>query len=242
MGRVLKATRRKPKMNNQRQTMQSTPLLDSAPSRCLPSRETQNLKQTDSAAAGARLQNRDGFWELTFNNQTTVLPQDHSLFFVAVLLSEPAAQPLSAPALARKVFHAYGSHPDFLYGGIDWLRLHTDESDLAAILRLRRDALESLLEREDELEILKAEASRELASVYELIEALPFIARRNAEQAIRFLLDELRRLYVNLSAAVNLRGEPDEPVRLFALHLLCHILIPSLITESNDSETQLSTL
>jgi hypothetical protein len=251
MGCVLKATRREPKTKMNRQIMQSnlSTLLGPLPSRRLPEPPSSSdreagvpLQDAPNSHVPCSLENRDGFWELTINGGSAVLPQNHSLFFVAVLLSETSSEPLSVSALARKVFQAFGSHPDFVYGGLEWLRLHSDESELAAILRLKREALEKLLEREDELEILRAEAQRELESVCQLLEALPFLVRRNAEQSTAYLLKELCRLHATLTTAVNQRGEPNEPVRQFALHLLCHILMPSLLSESPEGLTQFTAI
>src|SRR5438046_1684491 len=103
------------------------------------------------------LENRDGFWELTSGDHMAVLPQNHVWFFVAVLLNNESAQSLSVRELSRKVFATFGAHPDFIYGGARWLRLHLDESELAQILRLRQEALERLLDRNNELEIIKHE-------------------------------------------------------------------------------------
>ena len=191
---------------------------------------TPSEAKSNAAPSPCALENRDGFWELTIDGQTAILPQNHSLFFVATLLSE--TQPISIADLASKVFATYASHPDFIYGGAEWLRLHSNDAELAAILRLKMEALEKLLERQDELEILKAEAQRELEAVCDLLEILPFLARGNAEQSAAFLFNELRSLRAGMARAVNLRGEPNEPIRHFAI--LCHLLIPTIVTNPEN--------
>jgi hypothetical protein len=211
---VSPAPDRKTKNRTKRKNMQITV------SKVRPSSETK------PSSAPCALENRDGFWELTIDGQTAVLPQNHALFFVATLLGEQ--QPISIADLARKVFATYANHPDFIYGGAEWLRLHFNEAELAAILRLKVEALEKLLERQDELEILKAEAQRELEAVCDLLEILPFLARRNAGQSAAFLFNQLQTLRAAMARAVNLRGEPNEPIRHFAI--LCHLLIPTIVT------------
>jgi hypothetical protein len=135
---------------------------------------------------------------------------------------------MSIPALAREVFQKFGAHPDFLHGGANWLLLHADEPDLSGVLRMRQSELETILDSAGELEILKAEATRELEMVYALQETLPLSERQCSPDSQAFVVNELRALHSSLALAVTPRGEPDTAARLFAIHILVHILIPSL--------------
>src|SRR5213594_2864070 len=110
------------------------------------------------------LRNRDGFWELTFDGRTAVLKQNQALFYVAWLLAHAPAQPLAAPVLAARVYEAFGTHEDFREDGVSgaWQPAALEG---AKVLRVRQQALEAIVDSEDELEPVKAEALRELEEV-----------------------------------------------------------------------------
>src|SRR4051812_28718071 len=57
--------------------------------------------------------NTDGFWELTFSGQHALVPQHQGLFYVAYLLANPHAEPITAMDLTAEVFERFGEHEDF---------------------------------------------------------------------------------------------------------------------------------
>jgi hypothetical protein len=179
------------------------------------------------------LQNTDGFWELTFNGSTAVLPHHQILFHVAWLLAKRPADPakpwvasITSTKLAAKVFDTFRSHFDFRYDA--WSRIGTDGDPLAEILRHKQLALEAILDREDELEPIKAEALRELTAVYELQERYVADVAQARDAFAQHLMASLLGLYKRLAAATDLRGYPNHVLRSFALHLLVHLIMPSI--------------
>jgi hypothetical protein len=182
------------------------------------------------------LQNTDGFWELTFNGPTAVLPHNQILFHVAWLLAHPAKRPadpakpwvgsITSTKLAAKVFDTFRYHLDFRYDA--FAVIGTDGDPLAEILRHKQLALEAILDRDDELEPIKAEALRELTAVYELQERYVASVAKTQDAFAQHLMAALWGLYKRLSAATDLRGYPNHVLRSFGLHLLVHLIMPSI--------------
>ncbi len=69
--------------------------------------------QPARAPANFSLANHDGFWELTFDGQRAVLPQDQGLFYFAWLLEHPGEPAISAHELAMRVHKKFDLHSDF---------------------------------------------------------------------------------------------------------------------------------
>jgi len=170
------------------------------------------------------LRNTDGFWELTFDGQSAVLRQHPALFYVAWLLADPPAAPVPAHVLAAKVADLFAMHSDFFRTRF-WIALPQEQ--FAQVLVHQQQALEAILEREDELEPVKEEALRELSAVYEMHKHCLTQIATSAQRAAEVLADGLRSLHASLATAVDGRGNPHPVLRPFAFHLLVHLLMPS---------------
>ena len=72
------------------------------------------------------LQNRFGFWELTFDGQFAVVPQAQGLFYLAWLLAHPSAAPIHGHELAIKVHDLFGEHEDFGQA-MPWIGEHRND-------------------------------------------------------------------------------------------------------------------
>jgi hypothetical protein len=179
------------------------------------------------------LRNDDGFWELTFNGCDAILTQEQALFYVAFLLANPGRlfEPLE---LAEKVFALYGAHQDFRQN-MPWVERRLQQTQVARVLRLKQETLEAILERGGEIEPVKAEVLRELAAIYELQKAaetqIAVEAETTAEATGNVILCSLYRLQLSLANGPVLKSQkadPQNPIRPFAVHLLRHLLIPTI--------------
>jgi hypothetical protein len=99
-----------------------------------------------------------GFWELTFERRNAVLKHEQGALYVVRLLLHPPPEPIHALALeARSIDGQHGGADEI----IQQRSLGLDDAE--TILRLRRQqrALAAMLEDEQEIEPVKAEARRE---------------------------------------------------------------------------------
>jgi len=170
------------------------------------------------------LSNTDGFWELTFGGQRAVLPQHQGFFYVAFLLANPHAAPIPATDLAAEVFEEFGEHEDFR-PAIPCR--DNGDSRLAKILLQKQNRLEAIVDRDDEDDVVKLEALRELIVIDEFKHLHFSQIAREAKNAGEMVSDILRELHAMLAAAVDIRGNPHWAVRDFAMHLLHYVLRPS---------------
>jgi hypothetical protein len=183
------------------------------------------------------LQNRFGFWELTFDGQFAVVPQDQGLFYVAWLLSHPCAAPIHGYELASEVYDLFGEHQDFR-PGLSRPGQHREEAQIARSLIRRQKVLEAILDSEDELDPVKAEALRELVLLQETQKACFAQFADTLETTARIVVNGLLDLHARLTAAVNTLGNPHPVGRAFAHHLLVHLLIPSNRASAQDHTTR----
>jgi hypothetical protein len=183
-----------------------------------------NVGVTNVGVRSKRVQNTDGFWELSFAGQRAVLPQHQGLFFVAFLLGNPHGAPIPAADLAVEVFERFGEHEDFHPPIPEYLQ---DHSRVAKILLRKEKRLESIVDREGEEEFVRLEALRELMVLDELKRIYFSEIARKAKDAGEVVSEALRELHTMLANAVDIRGEPHRLIRDFAMHLLHYVLMPS---------------
>jgi hypothetical protein len=175
------------------------------------------------------LANTDGFWELSFCGESAVLKQDQALFYLLFLLSRPGV-PISAPALSLEVFRAFHQHLDF---DLDFpsLPLPDQLSEIALVLQNKAKRLEAVLDSEDQLEPVKQEVSHELADLYSLQNSPDFNFHTYCESTSQLIFDNLCRLTGNLLSAKHVNGSPHPLIRAFGLHLVSHLILPSLLCD-----------
>jgi hypothetical protein len=167
------------------------------------------------------LRNEFGFWELTFNGQCAVLRCEPGAAYVAWLLENRPAQPISSLELAAKISGAtcpcFGSeqvfHPDKAAATLFWLR--------------KQHELEMLVDNEDTLDPVKEEAWRELEAIYAYQKTNPSRASHDAQAAARTVRAALEDFCRHLARARNLRGEPHPLACAFAKYIHEHVLEPS---------------
>jgi len=146
---------------------------------------------------------------------------------VAFLLAHPG-QSFLPLELAEKVYELYGAHEDFRQN-LPGIEARLLQARNAEVLLLKERTLEAILDSEDAIEPVKAEALRELASIYALQEAAQTEEAQSMESAGHVILSGLYRLYLSLADGPRtLHPDPHNPVRPFAKHLLRHLLIPTI--------------
>jgi hypothetical protein len=168
--------------------------------------------------------NTDGFWELAFSGQRAILPQHQGLFYVAFLLANPHAAPITAMDLAAEVFEQFGEHDDFRPPIPKGYR---DGAQVAKILLRKEKRLEAIVDREDEEDVVRIEALRELIVLDEFKRIYFSQVAHDATNAGEAVSDTLRELHAMLATAVDTRGNPHRVIRDFAMHLLHYVLMPS---------------
>jgi hypothetical protein len=167
-----------------------------------------------------------GFWKLRFEGKEAVFKHELGALYVACLLLEPPRQPIHGVALALKARAKPGASAG--PGGVveqRSLRLE-DAATLRALWRRQRE-LEQVLEDENEIEPVKAEALRELEEVIAFLRKSPWQARDGAERCVRAVAAAIKRLHAHLAAAVDAEGRPHAVLQGFAGHLHEYLLVPS---------------
>ena len=101
--------------------------------------------------------------------------------------------------------------------------------DAAAVRALwrRQRALERVLEDDDAIEPVKAEALRELEEVTEFLRKSAWRSRGGAERCVEAVGKAIRRLYRHLCGGRDGAGMPHPVLQGFGRHLHEYLLIPS---------------
>jgi hypothetical protein len=105
--------------------------------------------------------------------------------------------------------------------------LGLDEADAVRNLRRRERELEALLDDDDEIEPVKAEALRELEAIADFMRQHPWRSRDCVQKCAREVRLAIRCLHARLAVAVDAERKPDAVLQAFARHLDEHLLIPS---------------
>ena len=183
-----------------------------------------------------------GVWELVLAGQPALLKHEQGIFYVAWLLTHPPQEPIHAVALAAKALAYYDDGPvattitDPATGRtlvvernatLQQRNLALDDAEAAARLRRKQHELEAILDDEDQIEPVKAEARRDLAAICAFQRKHLAGYRGSTERCVRSIGFALRRFHRRLANAVDGRGNPHPVLRPFAEHLRQHLLIPS---------------
>jgi hypothetical protein len=152
------------------------------------------------------------------------VPQHQGLFYVAYLLANPHAAPITAMDLAAEVFEQFGEHEDFRPPIPKGYR---DGAQVVKILLHKEKRLEAIVDREDEDDVVRIEALRELIVLDELTRVYFSRIAHEATNAGEAVSETLRELHTTLATAVDARGNPHPVIRDFAMHLLHYVLMPS---------------
>jgi hypothetical protein len=183
-----------------------------------------------------------GFWELAFAGQGAVFKHEQGAFYVAHLLLHPSAEPIHGLALALEIKARYGQPdgtaeiPDPMSGRLVPIAhnatmqersLGLDEAEAVRNLRRKQRELEALLEDEDQIEPVKAEAERGLEAIYQLQKHNAPRIRTSAEKAADAVGKAIKRLYRHLANSLDTHGNPHTVLRSFAEHLKQYLLVPS---------------
>jgi hypothetical protein len=134
-----------------------------------------------------------GFWELTFQGRRAIFKHELGALYVASLLLDPPPEPMHAVALALKAREMCGEAA----GAREVVQQRSMGLDDAAAVRAlwrRQRTLERVLEDDDEIEPVKAEAVRELEEVSEFLCKSPWRSRGGAERCVRAVTVAVKRL------------------------------------------------
>ncbi len=167
-----------------------------------------------------------GFWQLTFAGRQAIFKHELGALYVACLLLDPPREPIHAVALALKAKDTSGpaAGPDQV---VQQRSLGLDDAAAVRALWRRQRALERVLEDDQEIEPVKAEALRELEEVTEFLRKSPWRSRGGAERCAQAAGRAIKRLHRRLAQAVDAQGQPHPVLRAFAQHLQECLLIPS---------------
>ena len=167
-----------------------------------------------------------GFWELTYEGRQTVFKHELGALYVACLLLEPPREPIHAVALALRAREMCGqaAGPCEL---VQQRSLGLDDAAEVRALWRRQRTLEQVLEDDDAIEAVKAEALRELEEVSEFLRKSPWRSRGGAERCVEAVGKAIRRLYGHLCAAMDGAGMAHPVLQAFGRHLHEYLLIPS---------------
>jgi hypothetical protein len=167
-----------------------------------------------------------GFWELTFEGQRAIFKHELGALYVACLLMEPPREPIHAVALALKARDRSGqaAGPGQV---VQQRSMGLEDAATVRALWRRQRALERVLEDDEEIEPVKAEALRELEEVTEFLRKNPWRSRGGAERCVRAVSAAIKRLHVRLAGAADAEGQPHPVLQAFARHLYEHLLLPS---------------
>ena len=167
-----------------------------------------------------------GFWEVTFEGREAIFRHEQGALYVAWLLLHPSRKPIHALVLALEARTCSGQTP----GAADVIQqryLGLDEAEAVRNMRRRERELEVVLDEDDEIEPVKAEALRELEAMADFMRQHPWRSRDCVLKCAREVRLAIRCLHARLAVAVDVEGRPDAVLRAFAGHLDEHLLIPS---------------
>ncbi len=164
-----------------------------------------------------------GFWELTFEGRPAFFKHELGALYVACLLLEPPREPIHAVALALKARNLAAGPGEL----VQQRSLGLEDAARIRALWRRQRVLERVLEDDEQIEPVKAEALRELEEVTEFLRLSPWRSRDGAERCVRAVSAAIKRLHVRLAGAVDAAGLPHAVLQAFARHLHEYLLIPS---------------
>jgi hypothetical protein len=167
-----------------------------------------------------------GFWQVIYEGRPAIFKHELGALYVAYLLLNPPPEPIHAVALALKARDLAGATPD-VSDVLQQRSMGLEDAETARALWRRQRALEAVLEDEQQIEPVKAEALRELEEVTEFLRKSPWRCRDSAERCVRAVARAIHRLHVRLARAVDAQGQPHPVLEDFAWHLHEFLLVPS---------------
>jgi hypothetical protein len=167
-----------------------------------------------------------GFWELTFEGRHATFKHEPGAPYVACLLPHPHRKPIHALALALDARSISGQTPEAA-DVIQQRYLGLDEAEAVRDLRRRERELEAVLDDDEEIEPVKAEALCELEAIADFMRKHPWRSRDWVQKCARTVSLAIRCLHARLASAVDAEGKPDQVLQAFARHLNEHLLTPS---------------
>ena len=169
--------------------------------------ETEDQSIQPTGRARDALRRGFGVWEVTFETRAAIFKHEQGALYVACLLLDPPPEPLHAVALALKAKHM-GGHADGDFVVIQQRNLGLDDAEAVRALWNRQRALERVMEDDEEIEPVKAEALRELEAITEFLRKNPWRSRGGAERCVRAVAIAIKRLHAHLAGAVDVEGQP----------------------------------
>jgi hypothetical protein len=173
-----------------------------------------------------------GFWQLSFRGHSATFKHEQGACYVAFLLLHPPAEPIHGLALALKTRAFYSARTAAMIdagfdGPIQQRSLALDDAEALHALRRKQLELEAIVDDDDQIEPVKAEALRELEEIYAFQKKHPARARDTAQKAVHAVRTAILRFHDHLAKAVSADGSPHPVLCPFAWHLEQHLLIPS---------------
>jgi hypothetical protein len=183
-----------------------------------------------------------GFWEVFFQGKRGFFKHEQGAYYVAHLLLNPPERPMHALALTVAVATIRGrpisplrivdpatGHSVLLDGDgtLQQRSMGFEAIDTAWALRKTQLALEHLVDDNDQIEPVKAEALRDLEVIYNFQKNNPRHTRDTAQRAAHSVRTAILRFHGRLSGALDARGRPHPVLRPFAIHLEKYLLLPS---------------
>ena len=150
---------------------------------------------------------------MTFEGREAIFRHEQGALYVAWLLLHPPRKPIHALALALEARAFSGPTPG--------------AADAVQQRYLGLDEAEVVLDDDEEIEPVKAEALRELEAIVDFMRQHPWRSRDCVQKCAREVGLAIRCLHARLAVAVDAEGKPDAALRAFAQHLDEHLLIPS---------------
>jgi hypothetical protein len=163
---------------------------------------------------------------VTFEGRQATFKHEQGAPYVACLLVHPLCKPIHALALALEATTLSGPTP----GAAEVIQhryLGLDEAEAVRSVRRRERQLEAVLDDDEEIEPVKAEALRELQAIADFMRQKPWRSRDCVQKCAQAVSMAIRRLHARLAGAVDTEGKPDPGLQAFARHLNDHLLIPS---------------
>jgi hypothetical protein len=183
-----------------------------------------------------------GFWEVFFQGKRGFFKHEQGAYYVAHLLLNPPERPMHALAFTVAVAMIRGrpisplriadpvtGHSVLLDGDgtLQQRSMGFEAIDTAWALRKTQRALEHLVDDNDQIEPVKAEALRDLEVIYNFQRNNPRHTRDAAQRAVHAVSMAMRRFHRRLATALDVHGRPHPVLQPFAKHIERYILLAS---------------
>ena len=167
-----------------------------------------------------------GFWDVVFEGRHATFTDEPGAPYVACLLLHPPRKPIHALVLALEARNDSGQTP----GAADVIQqryLGLDEAEAVRNMRCREHELEAVLDDDEAIEPVQAEALRELEAIADFMRQHPWRSRDCVQKCARAVSLAISSLHARLVVAADAEGKPDRVLQAFARHLDEHLLAAS---------------